>query len=852
MASCVLLAALMADCSLRAQSAAPAAEWKFGEGAGTAAADASGSGRNGTLQGNAGWAVGLVGPQALSLPAGGNGFVDVPAPVVDTSQSFTVTAWVKVNRVQGYQTFVSIDGDQLSGFFLQLRGDTGEFAFTIPPGDGAGADPAVASADEAPDPNTWYHLAGVYDSAAQTVTLYVNGVRQQTAPFKTPWRATGHTVIGRGKFNGAPVDFVAGSVDDVRLYQTALPAADILAMAKPYVQAPPAPLPAAMQIDAGQITAHVSPTLYGLMTEEINHSYDGGLYAELIQNRIFKDNADAPVHWSLVQDGGGAGAMALDNGQAINAALTTCLRLDATTAAATQRVGVANDGYWGIPVKPNTRYRAGFFAKAGAGFAGPLTVDIESNDGATVYAKAQIPKVTGDWRQYTVTLTTGKNVAPSAATRFVISASTPGTVWLNLVSLFPPTYHDTPNGNRADLMQRMAAMRPTFLRLPGGNYLEGNTIAERFEWKNTIGPLTQRPGHQGPWGYRSSDGMGLLEFLEWCEDLKVQPVLAVFAGYALGGQHVAAGPGLTPYVQDALDEIEYVTGDVSTRWGAQRAKDGHPKPFPLQFVEIGNEDFFDRSGSYDGRYAQFYDAIKAKYPKLQLIATTGVKMRTPDVVDDHFYRSARAMEADAHHYDQTSRTGPKVFVGEWATTEGSPTPTMDAALGDAAWMTGMERNSDVVVIASYAPLLVNVNPGARQWGTNLIGYDALNSYGSPSYYAQQMFGQNLGDVVLGATLTGGRRLYGDVTRDSKTGTLYLKVINAAGEAQSVHIALTGVASVASGGTATVLASASPNDTNTLADPTKIVPVTSKVGGLGRDFDYRFAPYSITVLQLQAK
>ena len=503
--------------------------------------------------------------------------------------------------------------------------------------------------------------------------------------------------------------------------------------------------PGRLTVRVDQPGAAISPTLYGLMTEEINHSYDGGLYAELIQNRAFKDDPQAPAHWALVQDGGGAGAMALDAAGPLSAALPTSLRLDVVAATAGQRVGAANGGYWGIPVRPGTPYRASFYARASADFAGPLTVDIESADGATVYARARVPGLGPAWARYAVTLTTGKNIAPSAATRFVISASTPGTVWLNLVSLFPPTYHDTPNGNRADLMQRMAAMRPTFLRLPGGNYLEGNTIAERFEWKNTIGPLTQRPGHQGPWGYRSSDGMGLLEFLEWCEDLKVQPVLAVFAGYALNGTFVPPGPQLQPYVQDALDEIEYVTGDVSTRWGAERAKDGHPRPFPLTYVEISNE---DGGHEYEDRFAQFFDAIKAKHPALKIIATSVVHSRAPDVVDDHYYRSAQGMEADAHHYDQTSRTGPKVFVGEWATTEGSPTPTMDAALGDAAWMTGMERNSDVVVIASYAPLLVNVNPGARQWGTNLIGYDALNSYGSPSYYAQQMFGQNLGDVVL--------------------------------------------------------------------------------------------------------
>ena len=505
----------------------------------------------------------------------------------------------------------------------------------------------------------------------------------------------------------------------------------------------------------GQLTVKVdkpgvkiSPMFYGLMTEEINHAYDGGLYAELIQNRVFKDNAKNPVHWSLIQGEGGAGTMSLDTAQSLNEALPVSLKLNVTTPGT--RVGVANDGYWGIPVKPNTGYNASFYAK---GNAGPLMISIESNDGKTIVAKDYIKKVSDTWQKYEVTLKTG-NAAPGTNYRFVISTTAPGTLWLNLVSLMPPTYKNRPNGLRPDLMQLMGDMKPAYLRFPGGNYLEGNTIAERFDWKKTIGPLENRPGHQAPWGYRSSDGMGLMEFLYWCEDLNMEPLLGVFAGYALRGEVIKAGPELTPFVQDALDEIEFITGDATTKWGAERAKLGHPKPFNLTYVEIGNEDWFDKSGSYDGRFTQFHDAIKAKYPKLQLISTNGVNggvrvtSRKPDVLDDHYYRSAAAMARDAHHYDKTDRNGPKIFVGEWASTEGSPTPTMQAALGDAAWLTGLERNSDIVVMECYAPLLVNVNPGARQWGTNLIGYDALNSFASPSYYVQKMFGNNRGDVVL--------------------------------------------------------------------------------------------------------
>ena len=223
----------------------------------------------------------------------------------------------------------------------------------------------------------------------------------------------------------------------------------------------------------------ISPTFYGLMTEEINHSYDGGLYAELIRNRVFKDfvrRSRNPEAWSIVQADGAAASMSVVTDEPLNTNLENSLKLEVTTASDTTRAGVANGGYWGIPVKPDTRYHASFYAKAAAGFDGPVTVSIESRDGTTVYAKSTVRRLTGDWKQYEATLTTG-NVAPTTDARFVISVNQPGTVWLNLVSLFPPTYHNTTNGNRVDLMELLAGMKPSFLRLPGGNYVEGETIA---------------------------------------------------------------------------------------------------------------------------------------------------------------------------------------------------------------------------------------------------------------------------------------------------------------------------------------------------------------------------------------
>jgi len=626
----------------------------------------------------------------------------------------------------------------------------------------------------------------------------------------------------------------------------------------------------AIAIDAGTPAGKVSPVFYGLMTEEINHAYDGGLYAELVQNRAFLDDAAAPVHWSLVQPDDAAAAIALDRNEPLNAAIRTSLRLDVTKASPGHAAGVANDGYWGIPVKPRTRYRASFYAKAAPGFVGPIAVSIQSNDGRTTYAEGRVSGITGTWKRYDLTLDTG-GVPTTADARYVLTVERPGTLWFSLVSLFPPTFRNQPNGFRPDVMQMLVDMKPKFLRFPGGNYLEGDQIADRFDWKKTLGPLADRPGHTGPWGYRSSDGLGLYEFLLWCEDMSAEPVLAVYAGYSLKGAHVNPGPELQPYVQDALDEIEYVTGAPTSKWGAMRAKAGHPAPFKLTYVEIGNEDFFDKSGSYDQRYAQFKAAIDARYPQLEVISTVGfeqpqnrrVRSITPDVLDEHYYRTVDVFLKMARgQYETYDRQGPKIFVGEWATYETPfepwdrrsrtepPTPNMQAAIGDAAFMTEMEKNSDIVVMNCYAPLLVNVSAGARQWRPNLIGYDALRAYGSPSYYAIKMFSTHVGDEILKATATDTGVLV-SATRDSRTGTMYLKLVNPAGTEAPVALTVQGGRTLASTATALTLA-ADPKSTNSIDTPAAVMPVASRVAGLKPGFTYNVPAHGIVVLTFESR
>lgn len=631
-----------------------------------------------------------------------------------------------------------------------------------------------------------------------------------------------------------------------------------------------------LRVDQPGVT--VSPRLFGLMTEEINYSYEGGIYGELIRNRSFKNDQHKPDHWQLVKSKTDSAHISLDRKDVFGTGLTNCLKLDIANDGKT--AGIENDGYWGIPVRPSTTYSGSFWAMSANNSAAPFTVAIVSAGGDTTFASAVVAAPTGVWKKYTFNLTTKADVPTTANTRFVIKPGSGGTYWFTLVSLFPPTYNNRPNGNRKDIMQLLSTMNPAFLRMPGGNYLEGNKFDERFDWKNTLGPLEDRPGHQCPWGYRSSDGFGLLEYLEWCEDLHMEPLLAVFAGYTLNGDHLPAGPLLKPFVDDALEEIEYVTGDTTTTWGKQRAKDGHPAPFKLSYVEVGNEDGFDMSGSYDGRFAQFDDAIKAKYPQLHVISTVGGKdwlgQRVPftkkkaEVVDEHYYRSAFEMESDANHYDNYDRNGPKIFVGEWATREGSPTPNFNAALGDASWMTGMLRNSDLVVMSSYAPLFVNVNPGGMQWSSDLIGYNTLNSYGSPSFYAQQMFNNFKGDKVIAIAAQNVPMqvqklnhkdslakaqpktypsLFYVATKDSKTGTVFLNIVNADPAKRSVDIQIDGAGTISSKGKAIVMKAYNPGDTNSITDPKHIVPVVKDFKGARKSFTYTFDPYSITILEI---
>jgi alpha-L-arabinofuranosidase len=426
-----------------------------------------------------------------------------------------------------------------------------------------------------------------------------------------------------------------------------------------------------------------------------------------------------------------------------------------------------------------------------------------------------------------------------------------GTViWLQVVSLFPPTYGERPNGLRPDLVELLREMRPKILRFPGGNYVEGVTVDTRWNWKQTIGPIWERPGHaNSAWGYWSDDGLGLLEFLRLAEDLDATPVMAVWAGLTLNGT-VVAQADLGQYVQDALDQIEYAIGPVTSAWGARRAADGHPEPFDVPYVEIGNEDNLNRgTASYNAyRYPMFYDAIKAAYPQVKLIATASVTTRPMDLLDQHFYSSAGFFEAASTLYDGYSRSAAQVFVGEYAGVAGAgglPTGLLGNSIGEAAFMTGLERNSDIVRMSSYAPLFANV--GHTQWNPDLIGYDQVTSFGSTSYWVQRMFASNVGDRVLPVTASASG-LYYSATVDSRSGRISLKVVNPG--ASDVQVSLVFAGSAASRASVETLGNPDPTVGNTLATPDAVSPVRSFISVTGGAFSLNAPAYSLSVVNVR--
>jgi alpha-L-arabinofuranosidase len=528
-----------------------------------------------------------------------------------------------------------------------------------------------------------------------------------------------------------------------------------------------------IEIDADAQGVPISPVLYGIFFEEINHAGDGGLYAELVRNRSFED-ADTPQAWTLLGDGA---KMVIDTANPLNPRNLRSLRWEIAGSAS-----LVNEGYWGIAVRRGKRYRFTMYARCDGQFRGALTVSLQSASGQ-VYAQRTLRGFGKDWKPFSATLT-ANGTDPKA--RLVLTANGDGALWLDMVSLMPvDTFKRRPNGLRADLAQMLVALKPSFVRFPGGCFVEGDRMQNALRWRDTLGDVAERPARWCVWNYTSTQGLGLHEYLLMCKDLGAEPMLVVNCGMACqyrNGDHIPLNE-LDEWIEDALAAIEYAIGPPTSKWGALRAKNGHPEPFPLRFVSIGNENW---GPIYEERYARFYDAIKARYPQIQLIATAPVKSRPIDILDEHYYSTPEWFILNANLYDRYDRTGPKILVGEYAVTAKCGTGNLRAAIAEAAFMTGIERNADIVVMAAYAPLFVNVND--RAWNPDLIGFDSARCYGTPSYYVQQLFSVYRGTHTLptrvqspNALTDAARGAVGLGTWETQAEFRNLKVVSARGE-----------------------------------------------------------------------
>lgn len=523
-----------------------------------------------------------------------------------------------------------------------------------------------------------------------------------------------------------------------------------------------------INVDAANPGIKVSPNLYGIFFEDINHAADGGLYAELISNRSFEDSDNAIPTWRTSASNGASITSQLVSKALLNNAQGKALQITVKADKAAT-ASLINEGFWGINAVQGRTYKLSLFAKGN--YKGGLKARLISADGKTVYAETTVDAAIGKkWNKYTAELTANANDPKS---QFELVFDGKGTVTLDVVSLFPPTFMNRPNGLRPDLAQLLYNIRPKFVRFPGGCYVEGQESPENaFHWEKTIGPIEQRPGHKNVnWRYRTSDGMGFDEYLQLAEDLNAKPLYVVNVGLWHGG--MTPVDSIQPWIDECMNALEYANGPVTSKYGALRAKNGHPKPYNIEYLEIGNEnnqpDPALQSDHYYERFKKFKDAVLAKYPNMHLIGNvvawgddnpTWDSKESVELLDEHYYRNPAWFAENFNKYDTYNRKGSEIYVGEYAVTQGfGNMGSLDAALGEAVYMMGIENNSDIVTMASYAPIFANLND--RMWAPDMIQFTSDKVFGTPSYYVQNLMANNVGTRVLKVNQTNPYK-YGDV------------------------------------------------------------------------------------------
>jgi alpha-N-arabinofuranosidase len=626
----------------------------------------------------------------------------------------------------------------------------------------------------------------------------------------------------------------------------------------------------AVTIQADQPGARINPDMWGVFFEDINLGADGGLYGELVKNRSF-EFPSAMMGWSRVAESASAGDISIRNESPAFINNPNYLRIASSDKSA---LGVANEGFRGIGVKEGETYD---FSVHGRIVSGKPSVRVElvRTDG-TVLASAKLDRLGVDWSKQVASLR-AKYTEGKAQLNVLITGG--GTVDLDHISLFPrKTWKNRPGGLRADMVQKLADLQPGFFRFPGGCIVEGNVLSNRYQWKNTLGPVEERKLLINRWNfefkhrptpdYYQTFGLGFFEYFQLCEDIGAEPMPILSCGLACQFNSGEACPPeeLNNYIQDAIDLIEFANGPATSKWGRIRAEMGHPAPFHLKMIGIGNENW---DQPYIDRYAKFHEVLKAKHPEIMLISSSGPqpndkrfhfawpKLRelNADIVDEHCYEKPQWFFDAATRYDYYDRKGPKVFFGEYAAQSDKTVSVLnrnnlECALSEAACMTGMERNAEVVRMASYAPLFAHEE--GWQWRPNLIWLDNLNIYGTPNYYVQKLFARNRGDLVLPVKLEAqsGKLHFASATRDEATGDVIVKIVNGQSEAAAVKINVAGLATLPHRALVTVLASPNKLDENSLLEPTKIAPQESTQQIASGNFLHHVPAFSLTVLRIR--
>lgn len=620
---------------------------------------------------------------------------------------------------------------------------------------------------------------------------------------------------------------------------------------------------------ADEPVSDIKPTMWGVFFEDINFAADGGIYAELIKNRSFEFSMPL-MGWKQIRMNGDGRVLPTFYSPAYEAN-PHYMRL--VVDAENGSYGLANEGFRGIGVREGVKYNFSVNAKVSEGSNLSMTVRILDPTGKALWVSAIGGFETG-WLKHTATLTPVRT-EPKATLQILLSGK--GTIDIDMVSLFPEdTWKGRPNGLRNDLVQMIADLKPGFVRFPGGCIVEGRDLTTRYQWKNTVGPVDGRRLIVNRWNmemknrqapdYFQSFGLGFFEYFQLAEDLGSEPLPILNCGMScqFNAGEIVPLEDLDPYIQDALDLIEFANGDLSTEWGKLRESMGHPQPFNLKYIGVGNEQWDEQ---YIERYAMFEKVLKEKHPEIKIVSGSGpsasgkmfdyawsqLKNMKPDLIDEHYYMPPEWFLNNAGRYDNYDRNGIKVFAGEYAAHgKESEAPesrnTWYSALAEAAFMTGLERNAEVVTMASYAPLLAHVE--AWQWRPDLIWFDNLSSIGTPNYYVQKLFANHRGTHVLpvlsgGQILAGQDSVYASATIDRENGKLYLKIVNAAGSAKPVRINLVGLKALKEASIFTLKGEKS--DFNTIQEPLKVAPVTGSLTVTGKRTDLQLDPASLKVI-----